>query len=716
MSAIATPEPIWLRGVRLRARRRMLWCRELWARHHYVDEQSLAITHSEVERALTAPADLLAAEREFYDSDQSAATLSAELAALDHEPGDPRWPRLVALCSLSPAECALLACALAAEVQPSLRRVFAYLQDESTPFDASPAIVAALWGEPTAPLVGADSALARWRLARPLEDGRELDSSLAGWVADPSVLAYLLGADGRAAGGSLTGARLAAPERPVLFQRELDEITRFVAALGFDENSAVSLEFQLTAPAGTGKATLAAQIARRLGRGMIAVDARAVAAGSDPPAAAVRELRHAALDGDLVVWRHADALPEAARAAVSGLAPLVFLTAPAPLSEARSERVLRRTYDLAPLDRSLRLSLWSALSDEPAPEPVADWALRAGEVVAAQRAAPGGPAAVRAVCRRMLFEYPSELISPLRLPYTWDDLVVSEPLLAHLHELEAQSRSRSEVLDGWGLSRLTSLGRGVSALFAGPSGTGKTMAAQVLARSLGLELYRVDLAGVVNKYIGETEKHLRAVFAACERAPVVLFFDEADALFGRRMQVNDAHDRFANIEVDYLLQRMEEFDGIAVLATNRKGDIDTAFTRRLRFVIDFAPPTVSERERLWRLALEDSRDDQRRPLTEPLDWRALARDLDLTGAGIKATALAAAFLARTEGSPITARHIFAAARRELQKQGVIVRPHQLERSRAAAGAGEAGAPDAVNGQLEPLSAGEIERMVNGGLH
>lgn len=204
------------------------------------------------------------------------------------------------------------------------------------------------------------------------------------------------------------------------------------------------------------------------------------------------------------------------------------------------------------------------------------------------------------------------------------------------------------------------------------------MAAQVLARSLGLELYRVDLAGVVNKYIGETEKHLRAVFAACERAPVMLFFDEADALFGKRMQVNDAHDRFANIEVDYLLQRMEQFDGVAVLATNRKGDLDTAFMRRLRFTIDFAPPTVAERERLWRLALEGSTDEEGRAFVGAVDWAGLARDLDLTGAGIKAAALSAAFLARTEQAPIDTRHLLAAARRELEKQGVVVRAGRLE--------------------------------------
>ena len=166
----------------------------------------------------------------------------------------------------------------------------------------------------------------------------------------------------------------------------------------------------------------------------------------------------------------------------------------------------------------------------------------------------------------------------------------------------------------------------MTALFAGPSGTGKTMAAQVLARSLGLDLYRVDLAGVVSKYIGETEKHLREVFEACERAPVLLLFDEADALFGKRTQVSDAHDRYANIEIDYVLQRMEQFDGVAVLATNRKGDLDTAFVRRLRFIVDFAPPSPLERERLWRLALEGAQRRRRRPLAGRLDWAGLARN------------------------------------------------------------------------------------------
>ncbi|HVU78823.1 MAG TPA: ATP-binding protein, partial [Gaiellaceae bacterium] len=393
----------------------------------------------------------------------------------------------------------------------------------------------------------------------------------------------------------------------------------------------------------------------------------AVADAPDPRAAAARVVRDARLAGALVAWRDAERLPIRVLDDVGRLAPLHFLLAEAELPLRAGRGIVRRSYALPPIGRTERLRLWSALEQGPAPEPVVEWALRPAEVAAVAQVAAAGDDAARSVGRRLLLDVPRELLSPVPLPYTWDDLVVPPHLEAHLRELEAQARARGEILDGWGLGRLTPLGRGVTALFSGPSGTGKTMAAQVLARSLGLELYRVDLAGVVNKYIGETEKHLRSVFAACERGPVLLFFDEADALFGRRMQVNDAHDRFANIEIDYLLQRMEQFDGVAVLATNRKGDLDTAFVRRLRFMIDFAPPTVDERERLWRLALEGSAH------VGDVDWRRLAHDLDLTGAGIKNAALAGAFLARSDGAPIETRHLVGAARRELEKQGLVVR-------------------------------------------
>lgn len=680
MSVVAAPvatEPRWLVDVRLRARRRMIWCRELWARHRYVDEDSLAITHSEVEIALAAPETLQSAEQEFQATNEQAQRLTAEIDALAEQAADPRWDRLCTELELDPAEQELLALALAAELVPALRRVYGYLQDETIPLDPTPALVADLWNRPAPPRFGSDSALVRWALAHPVDHGRDPASSSTGWAADPLVLDHLL-ADGPAGRPGPLGEPVQPPAGPRLHQRDLDDIVRFVEALSTADGRQPALEIELVAPPGSGRTTLAAQVAARLGRSLIAVDSRAIAAQADPIGATAREARTARLAGALLVWQHADALPAPALEAARRCASLAFLTAETMLPISATGSPVRRSYVLAPLSRAERLRLWSAGPGGAAPEPVAEWALRPAEIETIAQIASAGDDAVRDVCRRLLLEAPHELLVTLTQPYTWDDFVVAPQLAAHLREFEAQARARGEVLDGWGLGRLTPLGRGVTALFAGPSGTGKTMAAQVLARSLGLELYRVDLAGVVNKYIGETEKHLRAVFAACERAPVMLFFDEADALFGKRMQVNDAHDRFANIEVDYLLQRMEQFDGVAVLATNRKGDLDTAFMRRLRFTIDFAPPTIAERERLWRLALEASADTDGRPLVGEVDWVGLARELDLTGAGIKAAALGAAFLARTEETRIDTGHLVAAARRELEKQGVVVRAGRLE--------------------------------------
>ena len=182
---------------------------------------------------------------------------------------------------------------------------------------------------------------------------------------------------------------------------------------------------------------------------------------------------------------------------------------------------------------------------------------------------------------------------------------------------------------------------------------------------------------MVNKYIGETEKRLKQVFDACERANVMLFFDEADALFGQRTQVKDAHDRFANIEIDYLLQRMEQFEGIAILATNRKGDLDKAFLRRVRFIVDFMPPGPAERLALWRRVLP-AQTAKGEPLLQEIDWNFLSAKLNMTGADITAAALDAAFLAYSQGKRIGMEHVLHAARRTMTKQGVVLRPGDLD--------------------------------------
>jgi hypothetical protein len=242
----------------------------------------------------------------------------------------------------------------------------------------------------------------------------------------------------------------------------------------------------------------------------------------------------------------------------------------------------------------------------------------------------------------------------------WNTLVLPERERQVLAEIVIHVRERRRVYDDWGFAALGSRGLGVSALFAGPSGTGKTMAAEVLAGELRLDLFRIDLSAVVSKYIGETEKNLRRVFDAAEGGGAILLFDEADALFGKRSEVKDSHDRYANIEVGYLLQRLEAYRGLAILTTNLKSSLDPAFLRRLRFVVQFPFPDLGVREEIWRRVFPPET-----PL-EGLDYAALAR-LGVAGGNIRNIALHAAFLAAGAGGPVCMAHMLRAARNEYAK-------------------------------------------------
>lgn len=253
-----------------------------------------------------------------------------------------------------------------------------------------------------------------------------------------------------------------------------------------------------------------------------------------------------------------------------------------------------------------------------------------------------------------------QLAQRLDAKATWEDLVLPAAELALLRQIAAQVRQRGTVYESWGFRRRMNRGFGVSVLFAGESGTGKTMAAEVIARDLRLHLYRIDLSAVVSKYIGETEKNLRRLFDAAEDGGAILFFDEADALFGKRSEVKDSHDRYANIEINYLLQRMEGYRGLAILATNMKSALDSAFLRRLRFLVNFPFPGPAERLVLWQKVFPAETPK------EGLDFDRLTR-LNLTGGSIHNIALNAAFLAAEAGSAVTMPLVLDAARAEFRK-------------------------------------------------
>jgi SpoVK/Ycf46/Vps4 family AAA+-type ATPase len=267
----------------------------------------------------------------------------------------------------------------------------------------------------------------------------------------------------------------------------------------------------------------------------------------------------------------------------------------------------------------------------------------------------------------------AELARKIEPRYAWDDIVLPEDQLSILREIVSTVRGRPRVLEEWGVGRKLVSSAGVTVLFAGPPGTGKTMSAEVIAGELGLDLFKIDLSTVVSKYIGETEKNLEKIFDEAKSSNAILFFDEADAIFGKRSEVKDAHDRYANIEVSYLLQRMEAYDGVTILATNLRANLDDAFTRRLQFAVDFPFPEVEDRLRIWTTLFPAGV-----PRETGIDFDFLARRFKLTGGNIRNIIVSAAYLAAADGGRVTMQHLLHGTRRELQKMGRLVNPADLQ--------------------------------------
>lgn len=282
------------------------------------------------------------------------------------------------------------------------------------------------------------------------------------------------------------------------------------------------------------------------------------------------------------------------------------------------------------------------------------------------------PADLSLACRLQSNRKLHELARKITPQAGWGDLVLPPAQLEQLQEVRAAVKQRAHVYEAWGFAHKLVRGQGLNILFAGPSGTGKTLAAEIIAGELGLDLYQIDLSTLVSKYIGETEKNLARIFAEAETSNAILFFDEADALFGKRTEVRDAHDRYANIETSYLLQQMEAYRGVVILATNLRKNMDEAFVRRLHYSVEFPWPGAGERQRIWERIWPTAT-----PCSADLDWAALARNIDVAGGNIRNIALAAAFLAAEDGGVVALPHILRATRREYQKMGKVLTGKEL---------------------------------------
>ena len=426
-----------------------------------------------------------------------------------------------------------------------------------------------------------------------------------------------------------------------------------------------------------GQADVAAQVAAALGVALQVLRADDVPTGhAEIEALATLWEREAVLLGSsLLVTCGTDPLPAAAVRFIEQLLGLVFVSASQPQPLERS--TLRFTVDKPrPVEQK---RLWQQALGAGATrlngtldatlDGIAGQFKLSARVIQAEGAqlAPTLAASDRpdslmwSACRTMGRSKLDELAQRIETVAGWDDLILPEAQKATLRQIGAHVRNRLKVYQDWGFADKGARGLGISALFAGESGTGKTMAAEVLARELQLDLYRIDLSAVVSKYIGETEKNLRRVFDAAEDSGAILLFDEADALFGKRSEVKDSHDRYANIEVSYLLQRMESYRGLAILTTNLKAALDVAFQRRLRFVVQFPFPDQALREAIWRSAFP-----ARTPLAA-IDNGKLAR-LNVTGGSIRNIAINAAFRAADLDEPVSMAHLLHAAHFEASKR------------------------------------------------
>jgi AAA+ superfamily predicted ATPase len=619
-------------------------------------------------------------------------------------------PSLAHLFALSPFEWQTVMICMAPELRRKYDTLYAYIQDDITRKRPSVDLVLNLLCASEAERwharsVFADQApLFRHGILHRVEDPRSPSGSsgLAQFLQlDQRMLTYILGnhhLDGRLDGY----ARLIAPSsslEEVLVEPTIKTRLLHVTRQRFSQPSseAQQLVLYFHGPYGVGKRDLALGLCAQWDCPLLYVDLELLLARETDVATGLRlALREGRLLYAALYVDHVDALLREegkARGWMKALAHtaeaygwLTFLAGEKPWSlQVVFDQESFCAVEIPMPDAPMRQAAWERAMERFTPGAECDWAgplasqfrLTPGQIHDAaawaeqRHAMQGGPQAITraelyAACRSQSHHKLGELAVKVEPHYGWDDLVLPADKLEQLTEICSQMAHRSRVFGDWGFQRKLSHGRGLSALFAGPSGTGKTMAAEVMAHELQLDLYKIDLSGVVSKYIGETEKNLARVFQEAESSNAILFFDEADALFGKRTKIADAHDRYANIETSYLLQRMEAYEGMVILATNLRENMDEAFTRRIRFIVDFPFPNATNRKLIWQTHFP-----REAPVGADLDYEWLAQQFQITGGNIKNVVLNAAFFAAADGGVIGMAHVLRGARREFEKIGKL---------------------------------------------
>ena len=662
-----------LMRVRLRARRRAAWLAHL---------QGGPASHLEsaTDASLAAAfdgRDAPDAEAAWYGRAQVAQPLSEELErverALANEPGA-RLRELQRMFRLSEPEMDLLQTCLALALDPGLAAAFGHLQQSPARGCVTEPLAARLFGHGRRLLCDAGCPLTGWGL---VTAGEAAAGEPAAVTVDPIVIAWLQGEPRM--DPQLMGLGQVVEPRPPLASWPVAATAHAIHRV-VERGSAARV--LLVGPPASGRRTFAAAVASQFGMITLAVDTSEIA-DADWNDTFMRAQRLAVMGNSALVW-HGAQLHRSWPSHVAP-APIQFVATDVDQVVPPCEHLIDQRITMPTPTLDERRELWRAAIPESAAWPAkaleglaTRYQLNVGDIAAVARRAPAGARDAADFARELTRHRLGELGHLLDCPFTWDDLALPDRLRQALEDFAFEARDRVRFWEASGARRLFPRGTGLVALFSGPPGTGKTMAAQVIAAALEMDLFRIDLASVVSKYIGETAKHLRQIFARAARMNAVLLFDEADALFSKRTDVNDAHDRHANADTSYLLQLLEDYRGIVVLATNKKQNIDPAFTRRVRYVFDFPRPDVAERRRIWRQVVGELCGQEALQRLEAT-IAALGANVDLSGAQIKGAVLASIFAARRRREPLAMPHLLQGLERELGKEGRALGSREQER-------------------------------------
>jgi hypothetical protein len=628
------------------------------------------------------------------------AAAGAQLDAIEaaERDSDAPWLALARHLELSRAERDALLLGLAPELDPKYETLYAYLNNDVTRKWPTPELASRLFGdtpqrrvEIRSQLVPDARLLARG-LLEPVPAARDLPRAQRGYRVAAPVADWLLGLPYR--DERLAGVATLVAQAPVLDHLAPETAARVERAAQWVAQGASLPAFACSAPDPEDALLAAQQIFALVQLPALLVDLRAARKGSWQDIAAAVQCLCTITRVSVVAGPLDTLLDHEGRPAEAAELVRLLMGNARPLALAGSPQATRRVLHDG---GSARGDVFELHFPEPSPTARAalwDRALggRAGIgerdaladrfVLGAARIARATQLAEREAAfhgertpdaqrlfdaaRAVSAEAGEETTRTVTTPFDWDDLVVPPAVRDRLRDVLRAVELRPRVLDRWGFARRMTGARGVKVMFAGASGTGKTMAAAILAKSLALDLHRIELAAVVSKYIGETEKNLDRAFDAARRANAVLFIDEADALFGKRSEVKDAHDRYANVEIAYLLQKMEDHDGVVILATNLAGNIDEAFSRRMHYVVEFPMPDVARRERLWRGMFPADA-----PIAEDVDFLFLARQFPLSGGDIRNVVLDAAYRAAQADQAIGMRQIVQAVAQQYAKRGKL---------------------------------------------